>query len=724
MTTANNFKWFMFLFCFLANSPFAFAQKAQAMHWYFGDHYGIDFSGGYPQVDYNTSMYTYEACTTISDKDGELLFYTNGGGRANQAICGHIWNRNHEIMQGGDLGYDLGGGYSAAQGVVAFAKPGADNVYSMLTVDEYETTTTNPDFPKGKGCRYFEIDMNANGGLGQVTLTNQHLFTPAFEYLAATIHNNCLDYWAIALSGHHHLSGDPNAADSFYVFLVSNNGPTLTHVIPMPEGQSGLDDEYGLLRISPDGSKLICGSFLYDFDNSTGLIQPNQSMLESIGLGPEEPVAFAPNSRFLYRFALAADTINAQLKIIQYDLSENDLTAADWLIAQTNLISYASIGTPQLGPDGKLYFMIQNGFFTSPTSLSVIHYPNTAGPDALAEFEVALISNIPDSRFLRFGSYSDHIFKYDPQLGGFPHDTTTMNCQVAVPVLLEAPPEMDCYYWSDGSTGTSTTAHEPGLYWVEYLSGCNMGADSFWIIHQNDLFEVDLGEDRTLCGEESLLLQAPAVENASYLWQDSSELMALTAYGEGVYWVMVQKDQCRDSDTIHLSQKAIPDLSLGADTSLCLGEVWRLRAHHPDWSNYEWQDESSYAWIDIHEPGTYQLTIENECGSASDEIDVSYYSCDGCPVFVPNAFSPDGNYTNDVFEVHSPCPFVSYQLQIFDRWGSQVFGTTDPAAGWDGRLKGQVCQIGMYVYRLDYAWIDRQGKLREEISFGDLVLLR
>ncbi len=726
MTTVVSSKWFIIFALFLwSGGQNLSAQKAQAMHWYFGDHYGLNFSNGYPETDYSSAQFTFEACTTISDKEGQLLFYTNGGGRANQAICGHIWNRNHEIMDGGNLGFDQGGGYSSAQGAVAFEKPGSDNVYCLLTVDEFETiSTSNNNFPKGKGSKYFEIDMNANNGLGQVTLANQHLFTPAFEYQAVTIHENCTDYWWVAPTGHYALLDDPDVADSFYVYLVSGDGPLLEHVIPMPEGHSNMADEYGLIKISPDGTHLICGSHLYQFDNSTGWIQHKEDLLYSIGLDHFTPAAFSPNSRFLYEFSLSpADSISL-FRVKQFDLTSDNFSGSVEIIWQSQLTEFAIIGTPQLAIDGKLYFLIQNGFYTSPTSLNLIHNPNIKGPSAGVELNFLTISNIPDSRFLRFGQYSDHIFRYKPELAGSISDSTTMACEEAVPISLEGPPGMDCYIWSNGSTDSLIIVEQEGLYWLEYWSGCEMGADSFHIIYQNDLFDIDFGDDYTLCGPETILLEAPVIADANYQWQDGSAENNLSVSESGLYWLHVQLNQCSDTDSIYVDQKAIPQLSLGGDTTLCLDHDLRINAYHPDWETYEWQDGSDHAYFDISSSGTYQLSIQNECGSATDEIEVTYFSCRGCPVYIPNVFSPDQSQQNDEFKVFSSCQFLDFQLQIFDRWGNQVYGSDDPEGGWDGLLKGQLCQIGVYAYRLDYKWLDQFNQLQEKRTYGDVLLLR
>jgi hypothetical protein len=69
----------------------AYAQK-EANNWYFGERAGISFNNGTPMFLLNSSMNHNNGCATISDSDGNLLFYTNGM---------TVWNKNHQPMPNG-----------------------------------------------------------------------------------------------------------------------------------------------------------------------------------------------------------------------------------------------------------------------------------------------------------------------------------------------------------------------------------------------------------------------------------------------------------------------------------------------------------------------------------------------------------------------------------------------------------------------------------------------
>ena len=88
-------------------------------------------------------------------------------------------------------------------------------------------------------------------------------------------------------------------------------------------------------------------------------------------------------------------------------------------------------------------------------------------------------------------------------------------------------------------------------------------------------------------------------------------------------------------------------------------------------------------------------------------------------VFAPNAFSPDGNGLNDVFEVKGRY-INSFDLQIFNRWGELLFESSDKNIGWDGTSKGAPMPNGTYVYRANIT--DFMGN--KIVKSGSLVLIR
>jgi gliding motility-associated-like protein len=98
--------------------------------------------------------------------------------------------------------------------------------------------------------------------------------------------------------------------------------------------------------------------------------------------------------------------------------------------------------------------------------------------------------------------------------------------------------------------------------------------------------------------------------------------------------------------------------------------------------------------------GCWAVTSLDSVGNES--IPSNVVCADNCPNYVlPNVFTPDGSGRNDLF-----VPFPNYrgvsaiEMRIFDRWGVQVFSTTDPGVLWDGTFKGtnEKCADGVYFY--------------------------
>ncbi|MFM9986866.1 MAG: PKD domain-containing protein, partial [Flavobacteriales bacterium] len=99
---------------------------------------------------------------------------------------------------------------------------------------------------------------------------------------------------------------------------------------------------------------------------------------------------------------------------------------------------------------------------------------------------------------------------------------------------------------------------------------------------------------------------------------------------------------------------------------------------------------------------TYTITqiVENAFG-CSDVIANQVEITPDMLIYVPNAFTPDGNGHNDTFfPVMSGFEPTLYEFFVFDRWGAQVFNSTNPEMVWDGSLDGTIVQDGVYSWKL------------------------
>ncbi len=122
---------------------------------------------------------------------------------------------------------------------------------------------------------------------------------------------------------------------------------------------------------------------------------------------------------------------------------------------------------------------------------------------------------------------------------------------------------------------------------------------------------------------------------------------------------------------------------------------------------------------------TYQLIAFDENGCRAEDA-VSVFVEQRYEVFIPNAFSPNGDGINDKFRVFGDDKVkIIRSLQVFDRWGGNVFGVTnvtpdDSAAGWNGSHRGQMANAGVYLYFAEIEFFDDHV----ETVVGEFTLVR
>lgn len=89
-------------------------------------------------------------------------------------------------------------------------------------------------------------------------------------------------------------------------------------------------------------------------------------------------------------------------------------------------------------------------------------------------------------------------------------------------------------------------------------------------------------------------------------------------------------------------------------------------------------------------------------------------------MFVPNAFSPNGDGLNDVFRVTARKLIQVQEFRIYNRWGQEVFFTKDISTGWNGTYKGVKQDPGVYYYMMRVAYPTG----RTDFLKGDFTLVR
>ena len=154
------------------------------------------------------------------------------------------------------------------------------------------------------------------------------------------------------------------------------------------------------------------------------------------------------------------------------------------------------------------------------------------------------------------------------------------------------------------------------------------------------------------------------------------------------------------------------------DKSLCIGDEIIIEISHPSISEIVWNDDTISMETNINSSGKYWLDITDECGTYREEFEVFIEDC-GCKLYTPNTFNPGSQSANGAFSLGSNCELQMYELQIFDRWGNPIFSSTDIHKSWDGTIKSQDAESGMYLYHLTYDFLNNKIE-----DYGTINLVR
>lgn len=184
------------------------------------------------------------------------------------------------------------------------------------------------------------------------------------------------------------------------------------------------------------------------------------------------------------------------------------------------------------------------------------------------------------------------------------------------------------YMWQDGSTSPSYTIHSAGTYWVEITGPICSYADTITVSYDNTT--LDLGNDTAICENDSIVIEALLSGAIAYSWSDGSFGSSITVSNNGDYWVdVVDTFDCVLSDTISVQTISLPQIELGADTTLCTGEELVLTPLQSV-DSLLWSDGSTLSSMTINSDEQVWLSVyENGCMN-SDTINVEFTS----PVFL------------------------------------------------------------------------------------------
>lgn len=274
-------------------------------------------------------------------------------------------------------------------------------------------------------------------------------------------------------------------------------------------------------------------------------------------------------------------------------------------------------------------------------------------------------------------------------------------------------PNVDLTAWSNGADTSAISVNSAGSYSVLVTNDGCFYADTIELAIQ-DLPIFDLGEDQLLCPDETANLYIyPLPAEAVVSWSTGNSQSSIEVNAPGTYSALVDWNGCTWTDDVLVDRAAPIVIDIVEPLSFCEGGELVVSAENPENLfpiGYNWNNGETTPAIVIERQGFYTVQATNACDTVSKSFEVQLEYCE-CPVYVPNAFTPDNDGVNDRFLPVLGCTTQAYRLEIYNPWGTLVFATEDPEKGWYGQvydglegseMSGYFAQNAVYNWRLVY----------------------
>jgi gliding motility-associated-like protein len=294
-----------------------------------------------------------------------------------------------------------------------------------------------------------------------------------------------------------------------------------------------------------------------------------------------------------------------------------------------------------------------------------------------------------------------------PEPAQLPDTTLCVGSSLSLSV---SPQASNSIRWSNGDSAWSTSLTTGGWQWAEISNACFSTRDSFYITLREPP-QSGLLSDTNVCAGSSFTL-TPQPGDYTWQWQDGST-QPLTVTEAGTFALLMTNACGTFVHEVRVDYQQAPELNLN-DTSRCEGQFYRIELPEVWQGSYQWTDGSSERIRILTDSGWYSAEINNPCGSATDEFYLSLVDCE-CHMYLPTAFSPNGDGLNDELIIKTRCPLSSYQMEVYDRWGRQIFASTDLNRGWDGTFQGQDVPNGSYPFIIRYTPEGRNPRVEKGV---------
>jgi gliding motility-associated-like protein len=246
------------------------------------------------------------------------------------------------------------------------------------------------------------------------------------------------------------------------------------------------------------------------------------------------------------------------------------------------------------------------------------------------------------------------------------------------------------YRWQPGNDSSRTKAITLfGTYRVEVTDslGC-AGSDTITIAE--GVLQVTLGRDTTICPQQPLVLVGNP-PGKQYSWSTGSQSDTIRYVGPGTVSLIASDGFCKGSATRRVQHVPQPAFGIEADsTGACASAPVTVRSLH---GPVVWHTGVRDTSIQVQPPVWVRASLPDSCYTLQDSL----YLEGAAEVVFPNVITPNGDGQNDVLRFAEEAT-EEYRLEVYNRWGRQVWQSSDATAGWSATDVPD----GSYYYSLRY----------------------
>ncbi len=290
--------------------------------------------------------------------------------------------------------------------------------------------------------------------------------------------------------------------------------------------------------------------------------------------------------------------------------------------------------------------------------------------------------------------------------------------------------------WSDGSTGNTLATSL--IVNSDFSATCTEsscesapGNTITIVLAPADFAGISGMQNVCTSGEISLIANGDAI---LYEWTTPkgvkvvNQNLSLTGVvlSDSGYYQLVSTNivGCTDADSIRITVNTPPEIQISSDKDFCAGTQQNLQTG-AGFSSYLWSDGSVLSSLSAIDEGQYWVKVTDASGCVVSDT-TALVRCEE-NIFIPTAFSPNGDGTNEVFRpVTGNTVLLEYSISIYNRWGQLIFESNNYQSGWDGTQKGQYVLPGLYTYVISYKLADQSKPdgFSKTLLRGTVLLVR